>query len=99
MNTNWNNVAPRIGFAWTPRGSAHPTTVRGGYGIFYVLPVPRLYNNFVENAPFSPSVTLNRSGPGGSLWLGGGQESVPALCATATRQRFASQCCRAVINS
>lgn len=58
MNTNWNNVAPRIGFAWTPRGSAHPTTVREGYGIFYVLPFPRLYNNFVENAPFSPSVTL-----------------------------------------
>ncbi len=58
MNTNWNNVAPRIGFAWTPRGSAHPTTIRGGYGIFYVLPFPRLYNNFVENAPFSPSVTL-----------------------------------------
>jgi len=58
MYTNWNNVAPRFGFAWTARGSAHPTTVRGGYGIFYVRPFPRLYNNFVENAPFSPSVTL-----------------------------------------
>ena len=58
MNTNWNNIAPRFGFAWTPRGTSHPTTVRGGYGLFYVRPFPRLYNNFVENAPFSPSVTL-----------------------------------------
>ncbi|MDQ6700036.1 MAG: hypothetical protein M3Z36_07605, partial [Acidobacteriota bacterium] len=54
-----NNFAPRFGFAWSPFKGSHPTTVRGGYGIFYVKPFPRLYNNFVENAPFSPSVTLN----------------------------------------
>ena len=59
MNNGWNNFAPRFGFAWNPRQGSHPTTIRGGYGIFYVRPFPRLYNNFVENAPFSPTVSLS----------------------------------------
>jgi len=29
-----NNIAPRLGFAWAPRGSS-TSLVRGGYGIFY----------------------------------------------------------------
>src|SRR5205085_11441543 len=29
-----NNFAPRIGFAWAPKGS-EKMSVRGGYGIFY----------------------------------------------------------------
>lgn len=31
---DWNNVAPRVGVSWTPRGSARHL-VRGGYGVFY----------------------------------------------------------------
>src|SRR5207245_7938275 len=37
---------------------SHPTTIRGGWGLFYIQPFARLYNNFVQNAPFSPSVQL-----------------------------------------
>jgi len=31
---DWNNVAPRFGFAWDPTGSAR-WAIRGGYGVYY----------------------------------------------------------------
>ena len=58
MNSSLSNFAPRVGFSWTAIQGSHSTTVRGGWGRFYILPFVRLYNNFVQNAPFSPSVTL-----------------------------------------
>jgi outer membrane receptor protein involved in Fe transport len=32
IKTDGNNIAPRVGFAWTPNAK---TVVRGGYGLFY----------------------------------------------------------------
>src|SRR5205814_6892822 len=53
-----NNLPPRRGFASSVTTCAHPTTSRGGWALFYIQPFARLYNNFVQNAPFSPSVSL-----------------------------------------
>jgi hypothetical protein len=49
--TDWNNVAPRFGFAWTPR---ERTVVRGGAGIFFAHP-------FDHGAPTSASLGFERS--------------------------------------
>ncbi|HXJ44201.1 MAG TPA: hypothetical protein VNH18_33245, partial [Bryobacteraceae bacterium] len=69
INSNFGNVSPRLGFAWSAVQGSHPTTVRGGWGMFYIMPFAKLYNNFVQNAPFSPSATLfgvNLADPYGS---------------------------------
>jgi hypothetical protein len=53
------NFAPRVGFAWSPRGSTS-TVVRGGWGLFHDLILPRYY--FIaatRNPPHSNRVLLN----------------------------------------
>ena len=69
VNTNLSNFAPRLGLAYLINGGTHSTTIRGGWGLFYIQPFARLYNNFVQNAPFSPSASLtavNLADPYGS---------------------------------
>ncbi len=58
MHNNLGNFSPRIGISYTARQGPHSTVVRGGIGMFYLMPFMKLYNNFVQNAPFSPSVQL-----------------------------------------
>jgi hypothetical protein len=58
MNSDLANFAPRAGFSWLAVQGRHSTTVRGAWGLFYIMPFAKLYNNFVQNAPFSPSVSL-----------------------------------------
>ena len=58
-NPSTKNFAPRVGFAWSP-GDKGQWVVRGGYGIFFDLILPRSY--FIvatRNPPFSNRVLVN----------------------------------------
>ena len=46
---DWNNVAPRLGFAWTP---SQRWVVRGGYGLFFDRPSAAFINTVFSNYPF-----------------------------------------------
>lgn len=59
MWDNLGNFSPRIGAAYSLRSGSHSTVLRGGIGIFYIEPFMVLWNNFVQNPPFSPNAILN----------------------------------------
>lgn len=84
MYSNLGNFSPRVGLAYALRTGSHPTEIRGGAGVFYIEPFMVLWNNFVQNAPFSPSATLNGvnfSDPYGSA---GQQNPFPPFAPIAT---------------
>jgi hypothetical protein len=57
-NSDLNNLAPRIGFAWAPFGNGK-TSVRGAYGLFYdSSPMSALQNVFENVAPYGTQIVL-----------------------------------------
>src|SRR6202521_6065860 len=62
-NPTLRNFEPRVGFAWNPR--AGKTLLRGGFGIFDVLPLPYEFTSSFQLAePFVSSVFANTLQPG-----------------------------------
>ena len=58
VKTDWNNLAPRFGFAWSPLGAK--TSIRGAYGIFYETPAIHQLSAFSSTQPFSAQVQINQ---------------------------------------
>lgn len=63
LNPTYHNFEPRVGFAWDPLKTGK-TSVRGGFGMFDVLPLPYLYELLVPLASpfFRLGTTSNISG-------------------------------------
>jgi len=54
---NLGNFAPRIGFAYRLTGDGK-TSLRGGFGYYYIPIETSQFNLFVDTAPFSPQFTF-----------------------------------------
>ena len=60
---DYNNLAPRLGFAWQPLGDSK-TVVRGGVGVFYnVQPAGNGFLGMLFNFPFRLPQNSIRAGP------------------------------------
>lgn len=61
VNPRYNDLAPRLGFAWRIFGN-NRTVLRGGYGMFYGGMIQNVLRNDLANTfPFALSQTTNRN--------------------------------------
>jgi outer membrane receptor protein involved in Fe transport len=58
---DYNNVMPRVGFAWQPL-AGREVVVRGGYGLFYERTTGAFANSLRQGPPFFRELQLNDAG-------------------------------------
>jgi hypothetical protein len=51
-STDWNNIAPRIGVAWDPKGDGR-LAVRAAFGMFFGATTGNEWNTTADNQPFT----------------------------------------------
>lgn len=79
MSTHYLNPAPRIGFAWDPKGDGK-TSIRGGYGVFFEHGTPKEANtgSLEGNSPLVLTMTDPFPFPGyNGIGLGGANNTTP----------------------
>ncbi|MGA8409459.1 MAG: TonB-dependent receptor [Candidatus Acidiferrales bacterium] len=62
--SDYNNFAPRLGFAWSPYRFQSKAVLRGGFGIAYNSYDNVSFDNTRDNPPFSANYGLCCGGPG-----------------------------------
>jgi hypothetical protein len=61
VRSDWNNIMPRFGFAWSPLGRSN-FVIRGGYGMFYERTTGGFANSLRQSAPFMREAQFSNVG-------------------------------------